>query len=138
MSLILKPDIPLSRVYRIAMAVTVALSRAFSIIRPRDRHQMAQRPSDQGTKDLRHPHGDERRGGRLDYAVVGLGINANVRLSIFRKSGAQPPFPTSWARGKSRDDLIQRILLEIEEAYEIMGSSEIYEEWRSRSVTIGR
>ena len=57
---------------------------------------------------------------------------------IFRKSGC----PTSLARELghevSRVDLIQRILLEIEEAYEKMGSSEIYEEWRSRSVTLGR
>ena len=28
--------------------------------------------------------------------------------------------------------------MEIEEAYEKMGSREIYEEWRSRSVTLGR
>jgi BirA family biotin operon repressor/biotin-[acetyl-CoA-carboxylase] ligase len=38
----------------------------------------------------------------------------------------------------SRIDLIQRILLEIEEAYEKMGSRDIYEEWRSRSVTMAR
>jgi BirA family biotin operon repressor/biotin-[acetyl-CoA-carboxylase] ligase len=34
--------------------------------------------------------------------------------------------------------LIQRILLEIEEAYEKMGSREIYDDWRRRSVTLGR
>jgi BirA family biotin operon repressor/biotin-[acetyl-CoA-carboxylase] ligase len=37
-----------------------------------------------------------------------------------------------------RVELIQRILQEMEGAYEKMDSKEIYEEWRSRSITLGR
>ena len=37
-----------------------------------------------------------------------------------------------------RVELIQRILQEMEVLYERMGSKEIYEEWRGRSITLGR
>ena len=38
----------------------------------------------------------------------------------------------------SRIELIQRILHEMEQAFENIDSREMYEEWRSRSVTMGR
>ena len=49
--------------------------------------------------------------GRLDYAVVGLGINANVRLSSFPEEWmSHLPGPQSWAMRYRACDLIQRIL----------------------------
>ena len=76
--------------------------------------------------------------GRLDYAVVGLGINANVRLADFPEEWRSTSIACELGHEVNRRELIQRILLDIEEAYEMMGSSEIYEEWRRRSITLGR
>jgi BirA family biotin operon repressor/biotin-[acetyl-CoA-carboxylase] ligase len=76
--------------------------------------------------------------GRLDYAVVGLGINANVRLSSFPDEWMSTSLAHESGHDVNRRDLIQRILMDIEEAYEVMGSNEIYKEWRHKSITLGR
>lgn len=139
MSLILKPKMPLASVYQINMAVSVAISKAiFSLL---------------GLKaGIKWPNDllvGERKicgilmeisaeVGRLDYAVVGVGINANVGLSDFPEEWRSTSLSHEMGREISRTDLIQRILLEIEEAYEKMGTREIYEEWRNRSVTMAR
>jgi BirA family biotin operon repressor/biotin-[acetyl-CoA-carboxylase] ligase len=139
MSLILKPEMPLARVYQINMAVSVAVSRAiFTLL-----------GLEAGIKWPNDLMIGERKicgilmeisaeVGRLDYAVVGLGINANVRLSDFPEEWRSTSLARELGHEVNRRELIQRILLDIEEAYEMMGSSEIYEEWRRRSITLGR
>lgn len=139
MSLILKPEMPLARVYQINMAVSVAVSRAiFSLL-----------GLEAGIKWPNDLLIGERKicgilmevsaeVGRLDYAVVGLGINANVRLSNFPAEWMATSLACESGHEVNRRDLIQRILMDIEKAYDMMGSSEIYEEWRRRSITLGR
>jgi len=70
--------------------------------------------------------------------VVGLGINANVGLSNFPAEWMTTSLARESGHEVNRPDLIQRILMDIEEAYEMMGSNEIYKEWRHRSITLGR
>ena len=74
----------------------------------------------------------------LDYAIVGLGINANIDPSAFAEDWVATSLSHELGSEISRSALIQRTLLEIEWAYEVMGSEEIYDEWRRRSATIGR
>lgn len=139
MSLILKPTIPLSQVYKINMAVSVALCRVL----------FTQFGLDAGIKwpnDLLI--GQLKICGilmevgaqvdRLDYAVVGIGLNANNDISQFPAEWRSTTLAFQLGHEIDRCDLISRILQEIEVAYESMGSKEIFEEWHRRSVTLNR
>jgi BirA family transcriptional regulator, biotin operon repressor / biotin---[acetyl-CoA-carboxylase] ligase len=139
MSLILKPEMPLERVYQINMAVSVAVSRAiFSLL---GLEAGIKWPNDLMIRErkicgiLMEVSAEV---GRLDYAIVGLGINANVSMCNFPEEWMSTSIARELGHEVNRRDLIQRILMDIEEAYEMMGSIEIYEEWRRRSVTLGR
>ena len=80
------------------------------------------------------------RGNDVTYAVIGIGINVNFRLSHFPEI---LPIATSLADelGKevSRLDLIRRLLVETERLYSTLPNGEsIYQAWRDRLVTLGR
>jgi BirA family biotin operon repressor/biotin-[acetyl-CoA-carboxylase] ligase len=139
MSLVLKPQMPLAQVFRVNMAVSVAASRAIQNLYGLDT----------GIKWPNDLLVNERKicgilmdisaeVDRLEYAVVGLGINSNVDVSGFPEEWRSTSLRQELGRDVSRVELIQKILREIEEAYEKMGSKEVYEEWRRRSVTVGR
>ncbi len=139
MSLVLKPQIPLAHAFRVNMAVSVAASKAI--------HNLY--GLDTGIKWPNDLQVNERKicgilmevsaeVDRLDYAVVGLGINANVDVSGFPEEWRSTSLRQELGREISRVELIQKILQEIEGAYEKMGSREIYEEWRGLSTTLGR
>ncbi len=139
MTLILKPGIPLAEAQRINMAVSVALAKAI-----RGLHGLSAR--------IKWPNdlliGERKVCGilmevsaevdRLDYALVGIGINANVDVSGFPPEWKATSLSKELGREVSRSELIQRILLEAEDACERMNSREIYEDWRGLSLTLGR
>ncbi|MDI6814629.1 MAG: biotin--[acetyl-CoA-carboxylase] ligase [Dehalococcoidales bacterium] len=80
------------------------------------------------------------RGNMVDYTIMGIGINVNLRLSDFPEI---LPTATSLSdelgRDVSRLSLIQRILVEIERLYLTLQTGEsIFEEWRDRLVTLGK
>ncbi len=139
MSLVLKPQISLVQAFRINMAVSVAASKAiFNLY-----------GLDAGIKWPNDLLVDERKicgilmevsaeVDRLDWAVIGLGINANVDVSRFPEEWRSTSLRQELGREISRVELIQKVLQEIEGAYEKMGSREVYEEWRRRSITLGR
>jgi len=139
MSLILKPKMPLNHVYQINMAVAVALCQAFSSL-------LGLEAGIKWPNDLLI--GEQKICGilmevsaqvdRLDYAVVGLGLNANNDPSGFPAEWRSTSLAAELRHDIDRCELICRILEEIEVAYEKMGSQEIYEEWRSRSLTLKR
>ncbi len=139
MSLILRPDIPIALAYQINMAICVAVCRAISNL-------LGLNPGIKWPNDLLI--GERKVGGilmevqaegeRLEYAVVGVGINANIDPSAFPDDWMATSLSQEGGSEVSRTALIQRTLLEIERAYENLGSKEIYDEWRRRSVTIGR
>ncbi|MCX6672504.1 MAG: biotin--[acetyl-CoA-carboxylase] ligase, partial [Methanothrix sp.] len=139
MSLILKPKMPLNHVYQINMAVAVALCQAFSSL-------LGLEAGIKWPNDLLI--GEQKICGilmevsaqvdRLDYAVVGLGLNANNDPSGFPAEWRTTSLAAELCRDIDRCVLICRILEEIEVAYEKLGSREIYEDWRSRSLTMKR
>ena len=139
MSLILKPKMPLAQAYRINMAVGVAIAR--TLIR-----LYGIRPGIKWPNDILI---NERKLcgilievsaeiDRLEYAVVGIGINANVNVDDFPDDWNATSLSREIGGQVSRTQLIQALLLEIEKAYNQIGSTEICSEWRDRSVTLGR
>lgn len=139
MSLILKPEIPMDRAYRINMAVSVALARALYALFSLEAD--IKWPNDlliNGRKLCGILMEISAEVDRLDYVIVGVGINVNLDASVFPDEWNATSLSVELGRSVSRTELIQRILQEIEDAYESLGSMEIYEEWRDRSATLGR
>jgi BirA family biotin operon repressor/biotin-[acetyl-CoA-carboxylase] ligase len=139
MSLILKPAMPLSQVYRINMAVSVALCRVLSTQFGLDAG--IKWPNDLLVGQLKICGILMEVGAqvdRLDYAVVGIGLNVNNDISQFPAEWRSTTLAAQLGHEIDRCDLIARILQEIEMAYENMESKEIFEEWRRRSVTLNR
>lgn len=80
------------------------------------------------------------RGDIIDYAIIGIGVNVNLRLYDFPEIS---PTATSLSYELGRDvsclSLIKSLLVEIESLYSTLSSGgSIYEEWRDSLVTLGR
>lgn len=139
MSVVLMPNIPLSQVYRINMAVAVAVCRAIQsglglvvgIKWPNDlligEHKICGILMEIGAQV-----------DRLDYAVVGIGLNVNNDESSFPSGCSATTLSVHLSRNIDRCDLIARILEEMEAAIEEMDGDAIYEEWCSRSLTLNQ
>jgi BirA family biotin operon repressor/biotin-[acetyl-CoA-carboxylase] ligase len=139
MSLILKPIMPLNHVYQINMAMSVALCRALSSLYGLDAG--IKWPNDLLIRELKICGILMEVGAqvdRLDYAVVGVGLNANNDLSQFPVEWRSTSMAEELGHDIERCDFICRILEEMEMAFENMGGLEILEEWRSRSLTLNR
>jgi len=139
MSLILKPDLPLSRIYRINMAVSVSLCRAIS-------RQLGLQAGIKWPNDILIREHKVcgiltelvSQVDRLEYAVVGVGLNANNDTAAFPSQWRSTCLAAELGRSIDRCALIAAILNEMEKAIDDMENQEIYEEWRSRSVTLGK
>jgi BirA family biotin operon repressor/biotin-[acetyl-CoA-carboxylase] ligase len=80
------------------------------------------------------------RGNMVDYAIIGIGANVNLRIADFPEI---PPTATSLSDEMGRDvlrlDLIRHLLVEIERLYLALSSGgSVYQEWRDSLVTLGR
>jgi len=139
MSLILKPKIPLDHIYQINMAASVALCRTLSSML--GLQAGIKWPNDLLIRELKICGMLMEVGAqldRLDYVVLGLGLNVNNDPSGFPSEWRSTSLSAKLGQDLDRCDLVCRLLEEIEVAYENMGSKEIYEEWRSRSLTLDR
>ena len=82
----------------------------------------------------------EVKGNIVDYAIIGIGVNVNLRLSDFPEI---LPTATSLSdelgRDISRLELICCLLVEVERLYlALLAGESIYEEWRDSLVTLGK
>ena len=80
------------------------------------------------------------RGNTVAYAIIGIGINVNLRLADFP---GILPLATSLSEELGRDvsllGLIRQLLVEIEGLYlTLPAGGAIYEEWRDSLVTLGK
>ncbi len=80
------------------------------------------------------------RGNIVNYSVLGIGINVNLRVADFPDI---LPIATSLSYELGRDvshlELARHLLTEIESLYLALSSGEsIYEEWRDNLVTLGK
>ena len=82
----------------------------------------------------------EVRGSRVGYAIIGIGVNVNLRLADFSEL---LPVGTSLSDEMGREislvELIRCLLVELERLYLTLPSGgSIYQQWRDRLVTLGR
>ncbi len=82
----------------------------------------------------------EVKGKRVDYAILGIGINVNIKLADFPEI---QPLATSLShelgREVSRLEVLRCLLAEIERLYLALPSGDsVYREWRDNLVTLGK
>jgi BirA family biotin operon repressor/biotin-[acetyl-CoA-carboxylase] ligase len=79
-------------------------------------------------------------GGRLDYVVVGMGLNVNLAISALPElRGMATSLSQELGREVSRLELLWRILEGVETRYNSLGSGESpHEEWATRLINLGR
>lgn len=138
MSLVLRPYIPLSRVYRINMAASVSICRAVCQL---GLEAGIKWPNDILIREQKLCGILTELGAqvdRLDYAVVGVGLNANNDTAAFPGQWRSTSLAARLGRSIDRCALIAAILNEMEQALDDMESHELYEEWCSRSLTLGK
>jgi BirA family biotin operon repressor/biotin-[acetyl-CoA-carboxylase] ligase len=80
------------------------------------------------------------RGSKVDYAVIGIGLNVNLRLSEFPQIA---PLATSLSqelgREVSRREIVQSLLAETERLYLALATGDsVFKQWRGRLVTLGK
>ena len=80
------------------------------------------------------------RGSTVDYAVIGIGVNVNLRLSDFPDIVTTA---TSLSEELVRDvsllAITRRLLIEVENLYLVLlAGGPIYEDWRDSLVTLGQ
>ena len=82
----------------------------------------------------------ELRRNNVDYAILGIGVNVNLRLADFPEIlSIATSLSDELGREVSRLELVRWLLVEIERLYLALRVGEfIYEEWRDRLVTLGR
>jgi len=80
------------------------------------------------------------KGNMVDYAIIGIGININLRLSDFPDIlSTATSLSHELGREVSRLDVIRQLLVEIERLYlTLQTGGSIYEEWRDSLVMLGR
>ncbi len=77
-------------------------------------------------------------GKTLAYAVIGIGINANVRIADFPELRlSATSLSDKLGREVSRLEVIRQLLVEMERLY-LDSAESVYKEWRSRLVTLGK
>ena len=80
------------------------------------------------------------RGNKVDYAVIGIGVNANLKLSEFPQIA---PMATSLSqelgRNVSRREMIRSLLAEAERLYLALPAGDsVFKQWRDNLVTLGK
>ncbi len=82
----------------------------------------------------------ELKGSRVEYSIIGIGINIGLRLSDFPEIAATATsINDELRRNVSPVDVVRHLLVEIERLYlTLPGGESIYEEWRDRLVTLGQ
>jgi len=80
------------------------------------------------------------RGGKVDYAVIGIGVNVNLKLSDFPEIA---PTATSLSQELGRDvprrEIIRSLLTEAERLYLALPAGDsVFRQWQNRLVTLGK
>jgi BirA family biotin operon repressor/biotin-[acetyl-CoA-carboxylase] ligase len=82
----------------------------------------------------------ELKGKRADYAIMGIGVNANLNPAGFPEI---PPTATSLSQELGREvsqlDMVRCLLAEIESLYLALPAGDaVYREWRDNLITLGK
>lgn len=141
MSVILKPDIPPALAFRVNIAASVAVARALAALYRLDVKIKWPNDLTVGEKKvcgILTEIGAEMD--TLDYAVVGIGINANLDPASLPEGWKATSISREAGGDIQRVELVQRALEELERCYGKMKTSFdlIHQEWSSRSSTLDR
>ncbi len=141
MSVILKPQIPPALAFRVNIAAAVSAARALEELYGLD--VGIKWPNDLMVGEKKISGILTEIGAEMDslnYAVVGIGINANLDPDSFPEDWNATSISRELGREVSRVDLVQRVLEEVEKACEEMTASfdRVMGEWSARSTTLGR
>jgi len=142
-TIILKPKIPIDRVFMVTMAAAIAVARA--IRKDLDLGALIKWPNDIFI-------GDKKVAGLLlelsaenavvNYTLLGLGIDANISVSRLSPElrAAVTSLSAELGRDVDRPAFLATVLKEFERHYELLEAGEydaIVREWRSLSLTLG-
>lgn len=80
------------------------------------------------------------RGDKVNYAIIGIGINVNNTMADSPEIAAiATSLRDEGGKEISRADLIRQLLIDIEKLYlTLPDGSHIYDEWREKLVTLGK
>jgi BirA family biotin operon repressor/biotin-[acetyl-CoA-carboxylase] ligase len=80
------------------------------------------------------------RGSAVDYAVIGIGLNVNLKTTDFPEiSSTATSLSNELGRELSRREIIRCLLVELEDLYLALPEGDsVFREWRDRLVTLGR
>jgi len=80
------------------------------------------------------------KGSVVDYAIIGIGVNVNLRLSQFPEiSPTATSLSHELGRDVSRLDMIRCLLAEAERLYLALPTGQsVYQEWRDNLATLGK
>lgn len=79
-------------------------------------------------------------GNAVEYAIIGIGINVNLRLADFPElSIIATSLSEELGREVSRLELVRQLLVELEKLYlRVRAGESLYEEWRDSLETLGK
>ena len=80
------------------------------------------------------------KGSVVDYAIIGIGINVNLRLSEFPEiSSTATSLSHELGRDVSRLDMTRGLLAEVERLYLALPTGQsVYQEWQDNLATLGK
>jgi BirA family biotin operon repressor/biotin-[acetyl-CoA-carboxylase] ligase len=82
---------------------------------------------------------NELKGSRVACAIIGIGINVNLRAADFPEiSATATSLNDELGRSVSPVDFVRHLMVEMERLYLTLPEVAIYEEWRGRLATIGQ
>lgn len=83
---------------------------------------------------------NEWLGNKVGWAVIGIGINVNIRMKDFPEVAAMATsLYDEVGKELSRVEIIRHLLAKMEKLYLSLGDGElIYREWRDRLITLGQ
>lgn len=141
MSVILKPRIPPAFAFRVNIAAAVAVARALEGLYGLE--VGIKWPNDLVVREKKVCGILTEIGAEMDslnYAVVGIGINANLDPDSFPEDWKATSISRELGRDVLRVELVQRVLGEVERACGEMAASfdQVIGEWSARSATLGR
>ena len=141
MSIILKPKIPPALAFRVNIAAAVAVSRALEELYGLE--VKIKWPNDLMVGERKICGILTEIGAEMDlleYAVVGIGINANLDPDLLPEEWGATSISAELGRYVFRAQLAGRVLEEVERASEEMAASfdRLRKDWSVRSGTVGR
>lgn len=141
LSIILKPDMHPAFAPRLTMAASVAVAESLNSIYGIE--AKIKWPNDilVGEKKICGILTEmQAETDRIDFAVVGIGINANVDPSAFPENWNATSISKEVGRRIRRSEFVGKILLEFEQAYGMIGRDieSVYRRWCDLSSTLGR